>query len=71
MQNQIRKYFLGNELAHSIHYTIAIASLNNIDLTQMILAKDKDASIKYNHAINVEAFLKQENVTNIEKGEAL
>ena len=42
---------LGNELADVVHYTIAIAALNGIDMNDIILSKDKDASIKYNHRI--------------------
>ena len=41
---------LGNELADVVHYTIAIAALNGIDMNDIILSKDKDASIKYNHS---------------------
>lgn len=48
---------LGVELADIIHYTIAIAAINNIDLTNIILEKDKKASVKYNHDINLEQFL--------------
>lgn len=49
---------LGMELADMIHYIVAIAAINNIDLTQTIIEKDKKASIKYNHAVNLETFLK-------------
>ncbi len=48
---------LANELVDVIHYAFAIASLNQIDLNRAILEKDKHASIKYNHAINLEQFL--------------
>ena len=48
---------LGNELADVIHYAVAIASLNQIDLNDVILEKDKKASIKYNHRVNLEQFL--------------
>ena len=48
---------LGNELADVIHYTIAIAALNDIDINETIIAKDKYASIKYNHKINLEQFV--------------
>ena len=48
---------LGNELADVVHYTIAIAALNGIDMNDIILSKDKDASIKYNHRINLEQFV--------------
>lgn len=48
---------LANELVDVIHYTFAIASLNRIDLNDVILEKDKSASIKYNHEVNLEQFL--------------
>lgn len=53
---------LANELADVIHYTVAIAAINGIDLNEVILSKDKKASIKYNHRTNLERFiLEQEN----------
>ena len=48
---------LGNELVDVIHYAAAIAALNEIDLNAAILEKDKKASVKYNHAVNLEQFL--------------
>ena len=48
---------LANELVDVIHYAFAIASLNQIDLNDVILEKDKKASIKYNHARNLEQFM--------------
>lgn len=48
---------LGNELADVIHYAVAIAAVNNLDLNKIILDKDKKASIKYNHDINMEQFI--------------
>ena len=48
---------LANELVDVIHYAFAIASLNNIDLSNAIIEKDKKASIKYNHKRNLEQFL--------------
>lgn len=48
---------LGKELADVIHYTVAIAALNGIDMNNMILSKDKEASIKYNHKTNLEQFI--------------
>ena len=48
---------LGIELADMIHYIVAIAALNNLDLETIILEKDKKASVKYNHDINLEQFL--------------
>lgn len=48
---------LGTELADMIHYIIAIAAINEIDLSRIILEKDKKAAVKYNHATNLESFL--------------
>ena len=48
---------LANELVDVIHYAVAIASLNGIDMNDAILDKDKKASVKYNHAVNLEQFL--------------
>lgn len=48
---------LGTELADMIHYIVAIAAINNIDLTRIMIEKDKKASVKYNHTTNLEAFL--------------
>ena len=48
---------LGTELADMIHYIVAIAAINNIDLTRIMVEKDRKASIKYNHKVNLETFL--------------
>ena len=50
---------LGKELADMIHYTVAIAAVNGLDLNDIILSKDRQASIKYNHDINLETFIKE------------
>ena len=50
---------LGTELADMIHYIVAIAAINDIDLTSLIIEKDKKASIKYHHTINLETFLSE------------
>ena len=50
---------LGNELADVIHYTVAIAAINGLDLNEIILRKDRTASIKYHHDINLDSFLAQ------------
>jgi len=52
---------LGTELADMIHYIVAIAAINNIDLTRIILEKDKIASVKYHHTVNLETFLSDFN----------
>ena len=51
---------LGTELADMIHYIVAIAAINDIDLTQIMIEKDKKASVKYNHTINLETFLREQ-----------
>ncbi len=48
---------LGNELADVIHYTVAIAALNGLDMNEFIIEKDKTASVKYNHKTNLEQFI--------------
>ena len=48
---------LGIELVDMIHYIVAIAAINDIDLSTLIIQKDKTASVKYNHKINLETFL--------------
>ena len=50
---------LGKELADVIHYTIAIAAVNGLDLSRIILEKDKAASVKYHHDVNLERFLSE------------
>ena len=55
--NEDLKTQLANELVDVIHYTFAIAALNNIDLNEFIIEKDKKASIKYNHRVNLVNFL--------------
>lgn len=48
---------LGKELADLIHYAVAIAAINRIDLTRTILDKDRVASVKYHHNTNLETFI--------------
>lgn len=48
---------LGVELADMLHYIVAIAAINDIDLTGTIVEKDRKASVKYNHAVNLKTFL--------------
>lgn len=50
---------LGIELVDMIHYIVAIAAINDIDLTTLMIEKDKKASIKYHHKINLETFLSE------------
>ena len=51
------KLQLANELVDVIHYAFAIASLNKINLNDVIFEKDKTASVKYNHKQNLEQFM--------------
>jgi len=44
-----------------VHYTVAIAAINHIDLTDVILKKDKAASVKYHHDVNLETFILSRN----------
>ena len=48
---------LGTELADMLHYIVAIAAINKIDLTDIVLRKDRTASLKYHHKINLETYL--------------
>ena len=48
---------LGKELADVIHYAVAIAAVNHLDLNDMILEKDRQASLKYKRDRNLEQFL--------------
>ena len=48
---------LGRELADVIHYAVAIAAINGLDLNRIIVEKDRQAAVKYNHDINLETFI--------------
>ncbi|MFI8685983.1 MazG nucleotide pyrophosphohydrolase domain-containing protein [Rossellomorea sp. NPDC077527] len=52
---------LEKELVDVIHYAVAIASINGIDLTNAIFNKDKQAAMKYHQSPNLEEFLAGEN----------
>ena len=52
---------LEKELVDVIHYAVAIASINQIDLTKAIIEKDKQAAIKYDQSPNLEEFLVSQN----------
>ena len=52
---------LGIELADMIHYIVAIAAINDIDLTSIMIEKDKKASLKYHPDTNLEIFMSKEN----------
>ena len=48
---------LGTELADMLHYIVAIAAINKIDMNDIALRKDRAASLKYHHEINLETYL--------------
>ena len=48
---------LGTDLADMLHYIVAIASINEIDLNEIVIQKDRAASLKYHHETNLETFL--------------
>lgn len=53
---------LAKELADMIHYTVAIAAINEIDLTKTIFEKDKTAAVKYQHERDLEQFLADKSI---------
>ena len=59
---------LEKELVDVIHYAVAIASINEIDLTSAILEKDKQAAMKYNQSPNLEEYLVVHNKEDQIKG---
>lgn len=48
---------LEKELADIIHYTVAIAAINDLDLTQAIIEKDTEASIRYDQNPNLKDYI--------------
>ncbi|MBR6773006.1 MAG: nucleotide pyrophosphohydrolase [Clostridia bacterium] len=50
---------LASELADMLHYIVAIAGINNIDLEKAIIEKDRVSSLKYGHSSNLELYLKE------------
>lgn len=56
-ENEDLQVQLGNELADVLHYAVAIAALNGLDMNDIIIRKDKIASVKYNHRTNLEQFI--------------
>ncbi|PFA69721.1 nucleotide pyrophosphohydrolase [Bacillus sp. AFS015802] len=52
---------LEKELVDVIHYAVAIASINDIDLTEAIFNKDTQAAMKYNQSPNLEEFIRGHN----------
>ena len=52
---------LVTEIADIIHYVVALAAINHLDLTKTILEKDKAASIKYGRTMNLTEFIQQKH----------
>lgn len=50
---------LAEELADVIYYAVALAAVNQLDLTKSILEKDKRASVKYGREINLLEFIEK------------
>jgi len=55
--NEDLKAQLGSELADVVHYAVAIAALNGIDMNSVIIEKDRAAAVKYHHRMNLETFV--------------
>jgi len=53
---------LAKELADIIHYTVAIAAINDIHLTKTIFEKYKTAADKYQHEKDLEQFLAEKSI---------
>ena len=49
------------EIADIIHYAVALAAINHLDLTEAILKKDQAASIKYGRTMNLTEFIQQKH----------
>lgn len=56
-KSKVEHVSLEAELVDVIHYVVAIASINNINLTTAIIEKDKKAALKYNQSPNLEGYL--------------
>ena len=52
---------LACELADVIHYTVAIAAICGIDLSDTIIQKDKRAAVKYGHETDLLSFIERQN----------
>lgn len=51
---------LGRELCDVIHYTVAIAAVNGLDLNEMLLEKDLAAAQKYHREETLKRFMENE-----------
>lgn len=59
-ETQQLKTQLARELADLIHYTVAIAAVEDLDLTATILEKDRSASLRYAQNPDLLTFLEQQ-----------
>ena len=57
---------LANELVDVIHYTVAIAAINGIDLNTTLIEKDRKAAMKYHHDTNLESFIQDRRMNGKE-----
>lgn len=57
---------LAGELADIIHYAVAIAAINKIDMNEAIIQKDMRASLKYGHRTNLVSFAEEMRQTKRE-----
>ena len=58
---------LASELVDVIHYAVAIAAINGIDLNKTLIEKDKKAALKYHHDTNLETFIQNRRKTGKER----
>lgn len=63
-ETQQLKIQLARELADLIHYTVAIAAVEDLDLTTTILEKDRSASLRYEQTPDLLVFLENDHRNN-------
>lgn len=63
-KTQQLKIQLARELADLIHYTVAIAAVEDLDLTTTILEKDRSASLRYEQTPDLLVFLENDHRNN-------
>lgn len=56
-KGEFKKEDFAFEIIDALHFLIAIASINDIDLTAALYKKDHTGAIKYNRDTNLEEFL--------------
>lgn len=61
-ETQQLKSQLARELADLIHYTVAIAAVEGLDLTATILEKDRSASLRYQQQPDLVTFLENNSL---------